>query len=258
MPPSERITNWFEPDWVAPRYAASRPDVNAPVVAHLRGLVGPELRVALDVGCGTGLSTRPLAEWAERALGLDASPPMLREARRAGGAEYVAGRAEALPFRSASLDLVTIGCAWHWCEPEAFLAEVARTLRPDATLAVYDSYFRMESPECPGLRAWLEAEYYARLPRPPRNPPPDPERARSVGFEIAETHLFESRVPFSRDALVTYLTTQSGAVAAVETGERSLADLEAFLRAGLATRVPETGASFDFAGPLWVLRRARR
>jgi hypothetical protein len=59
----------------------------------------------------------------------------------------------------------------------------------------------------------------------------------------------------SRDALLTYLTTQSGAVAAVESGERTLADIESSLLSGLSEFVPERGSEFRFGGPVWVARR---
>jgi hypothetical protein len=43
-------------------------------------------------------------------------------------------------------------------------------------------------------------------------------------------------------ALVTYLTTQSAAVAAIESGERSLEEMESFLASGLSDLVPEEDA----------------
>ena len=119
----------------------------------------------LDVGCGTGLSTRPLASLAELAVGVDPSPGMLREARRGGGPSYVRGVAEALPFSSAAFDLVTIGCAYHWCQPEAFLSAAHRVLRPDGHLVIYDNFFFGQSPRSAALLDWLSSEHWARLPR---------------------------------------------------------------------------------------------
>jgi SAM-dependent methyltransferase len=42
----------------------------------------------------------------------------------------IAGRAEALPCGTASLDLVTVAQAWHWFDQDAASSELARVLRP--------------------------------------------------------------------------------------------------------------------------------
>jgi SAM-dependent methyltransferase len=42
----------------------------------------------------------------------------------------IAGRAERLPCRNESFDLVTVAQAWHWFDPAAASAELARVLRP--------------------------------------------------------------------------------------------------------------------------------
>ena len=56
-------------------------------------------RRALDVGCGTGLSSVALLDLAGEVVGIDAALAMLRHASRAQGVRYVASGAEALPFR---------------------------------------------------------------------------------------------------------------------------------------------------------------
>ena len=256
---SDPVRNFFEPPWVAPRYARSRPDVlGALVPDHRRalGLGDALLRSALDVGCGTGLSTRPLRAVAKQCVGIDLSQAMLREAVRDGEAHYVRGRAEALPFPAASFDLLTIGCAYHWCDTPRFLSEVLRVLRPDGHLVVYDNYFFGDSPGSNALFRWLSSEHWPKLPRTPRNPLPELGSFHDPRFELVESRQLEHWVPMSREALVTYLTTQSGAVACVESGERSLEEIEASLHAGLADLVPETGGRFRFGGPCWILRPA--
>ena len=59
--------NYFEPDWVARRYATARPDIHSNVAGYIRDVLTPAslLDAALDVGCGTGLSTRPLTTLAK-------------------------------------------------------------------------------------------------------------------------------------------------------------------------------------------------
>src|SRR4051812_20686772 len=74
--------------------------------------VPPAARV-LDVACGSGILARTIARQipAGHVTGLDASPTMLAAARRATDEEGLAiewreGNASALPFASATFDLV--------------------------------------------------------------------------------------------------------------------------------------------------------
>lgn len=66
----------------------------------------PNARTALEIGCGTGYFTRWLASRGLEVVGLDLSPPMLREARHRGNVPYVLGDTLNLPFAEQSFDLV--------------------------------------------------------------------------------------------------------------------------------------------------------
>jgi SAM-dependent methyltransferase len=100
--------------------------------------------IVADVGCGTGRALTALAAAAGptgRVLGLDLTPDMLTEARRAGRDALAAlGLADArrLPLRDASLDVVfAAGLVQHLPDPAAGLAELARVVRPGGRLAVF-------------------------------------------------------------------------------------------------------------------------
>ena len=179
---------------------------------------------------------------------------MLREARRTGGASYVRARAERLPFPRASFDLLTLGCAYHWCDREAFLGEALRVLRPSGHLVLYDSFFYGESPGSSALYDWLTSVHWSQLPRTPRNPLPEVGAFDHPSFELVHSCTLDRWIPMSRDTLAVYLTTQSGAVAAVESGERSVAEIDSFRLSGLSKIVPSQGGEFRFASPLRVVR----
>ena len=51
-------------------------------------------------------------------------------AAKVPGAKVHAGTAEDLPIDDGAVDAVVGGQMWHWVDPEAGLAEVARVLRP--------------------------------------------------------------------------------------------------------------------------------
>ncbi|WP_369989307.1 malonyl-ACP O-methyltransferase BioC [Pseudomonas xanthosomatis] len=93
----------------------------------------------LDMGSGTGHFSRVLAERFSNAEGVavDIAEGMLRHAREQGGAQHhVAGDAERLPLRDASIDLLFSSLAVQWCGQFAsVLGEARRVLRPGGVMA---------------------------------------------------------------------------------------------------------------------------
>lgn len=130
------------------------------------GLSGPgaakEQRIALamldvhagdqviDVGCGPGNYTRPLAQAAGEGLtiGLDASEAMVAAAAKRGGGEnlaYLRGDACALPFEDGSFDIAcSVGVIHMVDEPLVALGEMVRLLAPGGRLLVLASCARRD------------------------------------------------------------------------------------------------------------------
>jgi ubiquinone/menaquinone biosynthesis C-methylase UbiE len=80
----------------------------------------------LDVGCGTGSSLRALGKFGG-AVGLDLEPKALDYCRRRGLESLILGRADGLPLRSNSFDLITaLDILEHLDEPARALAELRR------------------------------------------------------------------------------------------------------------------------------------
>ncbi len=99
-------------------------------------------RVAVDLGCGTGLVARSLSRRGWRVVGVDFSAPMLAEARRGRQArvELVRARGEEVPVRAAGAALITCGTAFHWFAPAPALAEMHRVLAPGGWAALFWRY----------------------------------------------------------------------------------------------------------------------
>ena len=98
-------------------------------------------RLVVDLGSGTGLSTRVWADRADEVVGVEASPEMTEHAERATQAEnvrYVQAYAQATGLPDGAADVVTCSQSFHWMEPTATLAEAARILRPGGVFAAYD------------------------------------------------------------------------------------------------------------------------
>ena len=92
---------------------------------------------ALDVGCGEGRFCRMLAGTVPDVTGLDPTQKLLDAARAAGGATYVNGTAEALPFPDARFDLVVSYLTLiDIADAGQGLREMVRVLRPGGHLLI--------------------------------------------------------------------------------------------------------------------------
>src|SRR3954469_8121815 len=118
-------------------YVRYRPTYPAPAIqAILDRLERADRLVAADVGAGTGISARLLADRGVRVVAVEPGEGMRRAAAPHPGVTWVAGTAEATGLRSGSVDLVLCAQSFHWFRPDAALAEFARILRPGRRLAL--------------------------------------------------------------------------------------------------------------------------
>lgn len=95
-------------------------------------------RRVLDLGCGTGYGTADLAKVASSAMGLDLAPEAIAyAARHFPSARFLTGSANAVPFVSASFDLVTaFEVIEHLHDWRALLSEARRVLESNGLLIV--------------------------------------------------------------------------------------------------------------------------
>ncbi|MDQ2714527.1 MAG: class I SAM-dependent methyltransferase [Chloroflexota bacterium] len=105
----------------------------------------PRPTLMVDMGSGTGLSTAIWGERAERVIGIEPNADMRKEAIHkiendpyAAHIEYREGVAHQTGLPDECADIVTAAQSFHWMEPTATLAEIARILRPGGIFAAYD------------------------------------------------------------------------------------------------------------------------
>ena len=123
----------------AQTYEAGRPDYPIQAVDWmLQPVVGGERRIRVaDVGAGTGKLTRAVQELGAEVVAIDPDAKMLAELREnVHAVPTFVGSAERLPLPDASVDAVLVGQAWHWVQPVAASAEVARVLRSGGVLGL--------------------------------------------------------------------------------------------------------------------------
>jgi SAM-dependent methyltransferase len=116
----------------------SPPDELGPLLASYLNVAAP---VVVDIGSGTGLSSRWAATWAGSVVGVEPSDDMrtVAESRPTRGVTYRKGWSHSTGLPEGSADVVLAVQAMHWMEPEPTLAEVARVLRPGGVFAVLDA-----------------------------------------------------------------------------------------------------------------------
>ena len=250
--------NPFDRESVAARYADGRPRHHAEIIARIKALlsVTGKLGRALDVGCGTGLSTQALLEVADRVDGIDSSEAMVAAAEASEELRYSVASAEALPYPDACFDLITVSSALHWFDRDRFLAEAARVLRDGARLVIYENGFPGVMLSNPDFQAWAR-DYYSRFPGPPRDRSPlTDDAAADYGMQFVARRQYSNVVEFSLPELSLYLSTQTNAIEAIENGTHTVDSLRRLTEQEAAEFFPkEAVAPFEFAGFIWVLQK---
>ncbi|MEE1808707.1 class I SAM-dependent methyltransferase [Streptomyces sp. BE133] len=127
-------------DRAAAQYAAARPGYLSALFDTVEELAGRPLRGArtIDVGAGTGISTRLLHDRGARVTAVEPGPGMAEELHRAlPYVPIVRGDGNRLPIATASADLITYAQSWHWTDRNRATPEALRVLRPGGALALW-------------------------------------------------------------------------------------------------------------------------
>ena len=114
------------------RYDEARQGFPQETIDRFWRLVGHEQPRVLDLGCGTGISTRQLVRPGAKLFGADNDPEMIRIAERKVDSEitYCVAPANCLPFSSETFDAVTAFSAFHWFCDKDSVQEIQRVLKP--------------------------------------------------------------------------------------------------------------------------------
>jgi SAM-dependent methyltransferase len=119
-------------------YDRFRPAYSPEIAAWLLGDPPPGRHLqVLDLATGTGQLAGVVLAAGHDVIAVEPDPGMLAVAQERLGSERVrAGKAEAIPLEDSSVDVVTVGTAWHWFDPALAHEEIARVLRPGGLLSV--------------------------------------------------------------------------------------------------------------------------
>lgn len=217
------MVNPFSDPLMAAGYAAARPAVHPRVVALLRAWLDRDrVGVVVDLGCGAGLSTRPLLDMASVCVGFDPAESMVRAARRvAPDAAFLAAGGEHLPFATGSIDLLVAAGSLNYARDlDAVWPEAARVLAPGGTFAVYDFSPGRSFSDDRALDDWFDA-FLERYPKPvgqarPLSPAILADIAR--GFSLSRGESFAIPLSLSPAFYVEYMLTETSVLEAVKAG----------------------------------------
>ncbi|MES2727366.1 MAG: class I SAM-dependent methyltransferase [Bacteroidota bacterium] len=230
--------NYFNPESAAARYAKGRPDFHDNTIAQVKDFLQltRSINKALDIACGTGLSTKALLTIAEHVYGTDTSEHMLNNAVKNDAIRYRLAAAEQQPFDNKIFDLITVCSGVHWFNIDAFLNEANRLLKDDAWLILYDNFFIADMELTDGFKDWYLTTYLEKYPAPKRNESYDwsNENLQHKQFALVHESNFTNAVDFTKSELVLYFTTQSNVIATVESGHTTYNEVEEWLHKELS------------------------
>jgi SAM-dependent methyltransferase len=203
------------------------------IVDYARPTAG---RRALDIACGTGLSTQGLVARGIAVTGVDVAANMLDAARASiEGATFFAARAESLPFADQAFGLVICGQAFHWFDGPPVYRQIERVLVRDGALAMFWKDAVMDDAFTKAADA-LEREWSGRDPAILANDLSGGLREdwKAARFVDRKKIVFDVRLPFTVESFVGYHGSRE--TLRIALGERRHAYLTALrsLIAGMA------------------------
>lgn len=207
--------NWFEQG--GGDYARFRPEYPSELADFLASMV-PDLRLAVDVGCGNGQLTRSLASCFDRVVGLDPSADQIANAIPNERITYQCAPAEKMPMPDHSASLITAAQAAHWFDLHAFYQEVRRVGIAGGVLALISyGVLRLEPDlECRFQRFYWEeiASYWPAQ----RKLVDEGYATMDFPFEEFEAPSMEIRLEWDSSEFLGYLLTWSAVQHAREAG----------------------------------------
>ncbi|HWM18176.1 MAG TPA: class I SAM-dependent methyltransferase [Ilumatobacteraceae bacterium] len=144
-------------------YDANRPSPPRALGPLLVSYANVPRPAVIDLGSGTGLSSRWAAGWAGSVIGIEPNDDMraAAEARHTRVVSYALGVSHRTGLDDRVADVVLAVQAMHWMDPESTLAEVVRILRPGGVFAIADADWPPVSGVARAEHAW--ATLHARI-----------------------------------------------------------------------------------------------
>lgn len=149
-------------------YVAHRPDYPAECLREIVSEL-PCDGVAADIGAGTGIFTRALADAGLVVHAIEPNAAMRGAAEPHARVTWHDATGEATVLGDASVHLIACAQAFHWLKPDEALREFARIAAPGARLAIVWNTIDTQDAASRGYRLTLERH----ANEPPKSPSPE-------------------------------------------------------------------------------------
>ena len=209
-------------DGVADLYERARPGYPEAVFDDLATLARlPAPARILEIGCGTGQATLPLARRGHAITCVELGASLAARARAQLASfpdvSVVVADFESWEPEVAGFDAVVAFTALHWISPGLRYAKPAALLRKEGHLAVVTTSHVLPRDGDPFFAA-VQEDYLALGPDPSNGPPPDPAAVGDKSGEIAAggalrpvaTRRYVWHVEYTADEYLDLLGTYSG------------------------------------------------
>jgi SAM-dependent methyltransferase len=229
----EELRRTFE--YVAASYADARPRYPAELFDELVAAtgIGKGSRL-LEVGCGPGTATLPLARLECRITAVELGAGLAAEARRTLAAfpevEVVNASFEDWPPAGRAYDLVYAATAWHWVDPDVRYRRAHEVLRAGGYLAFWgaahvippegDTFFAEIQEVYDEIGEGLPADHVFLAPG--ELPEERADIEASGLFEPTVVRHFDWEVPYDAEGYLALLDTFSGHIAMDAAGREHL------------------------------------
>lgn len=225
MNPRESLRQTF--DSAASQYQTARPDYPPELFDDLLAMARLTPPAALlEIGCGPGKATIPLARHGFAITALELGPHLAAAAeanlRDHDNVEVInASFEDWRPPEGARFDLVYAATAWSWVDPDVKYVKTAKLLRPRGHLAVWDAVHAFP-PDFDPFFADVQRVYdEIGESHPGEWPPPPPEAVadESPGmegsglFDVVAVRRYLWAVDYDADSYLALLDTFSGHIA---------------------------------------------
>jgi SAM-dependent methyltransferase len=212
-------------DQVPDLYERARPSYPPEVIDDVSELARLRAQARIvEIGCGTGQATVPLAERGHRIVCVELGPHLAAAARTKlapfPDVDVVNADFETWEPLRAGFDAVLAFTSFHWLARETRYARCASLLRQGGSLAVVATQHVLPEDGDPFF-AEVQADYEAVLPDDPGTKaggPPPPDAVRGLGAELEASGFFQHAgerrrlwdVVYDADTYLDVLNTYSG------------------------------------------------
>jgi ubiquinone/menaquinone biosynthesis C-methylase UbiE len=190
-------------------YERARPGYPRGVIELLGRVmpIRPRSRVC-DLAAGTGKLTRLLLGTGADIVAIEPVPAMRRKLNViCPDVKVIDGTAEAIPLDDESVDVVTVGQAFHWFSNDQAVAEIARVLRPAGGLALL---WNLNDESVPWVRDIERLVFqHGGNERPYASGDPGPVLEASGRFTPMTLETFTNNVAITKDLVVTRVASTS-------------------------------------------------